>query len=138
LANARAPLCLCASLLLGCEVGASHEQRTPSASPEGFASAETIRLQRGMRSVEVHCALDCGNAQVELSRLQRDCVRDPQSTVHHVTENAPMIALGCCTESTSVFVEACGEESTLGACVRRWQTHCDRGELLEHAPAEGS
>ena len=123
-----------ACLLLGCT-----RTEPAAALPEpAFATAESLRIQRGMRAIDVLCALECGNAQVELSRLQRDCVRDPQSTVHHVTDRAPMIAIGCCTEAASVFTEACGDESTLGACIRRWSSHCERGELLEHqAPGAG-
>ena len=122
------------SILFGC----SREEPAIVLPEPAFATVEPVRIQRGMRAVDVHCALECGNAQVELSRLQRDCVRDPQSTVHHVTERAPMIALGCCTEAASVFTEACGDESTLGACIRRWSSHCERGEMLEHeAPGAG-
>lgn len=126
-----------ACLLFGCTREAPVAPLASDQPSPAFATSESLRVQRGMRDMDVHCALECGNAQVELSRLQRDCVRDPQSTVHHVTDRAPMIALGCCTEAASVFSEACGDEGLLGACIRRWASHCERGELLEHE-GEGS
>jgi len=88
-------------------------------------------VQRGQRWVEVRCELSCGPAQVELSRLQRDCVRDPSSNVHHVSERPAMIELGCCAEAWSVFIEGCGGEGSMGACVERWSRFCERGTLLE-------
>ena len=128
----RAPLLLAWALALGC-VGCQHREREdphPDQLP-GPASLEPVSVQRGMRVLEVRCERSCGPAQVELSRLQRSCVRDPTSTVHHLTEREAMIQLGCCSEARGAVAEACGDEGSMGACLDRWERHCERGELLE-------
>ncbi|GAB4214131.1 MAG: hypothetical protein OHK0013_38610 [Sandaracinaceae bacterium] len=119
------------ALSLGCD---HREVQAPPRPPDqrsGRASDEPVRLQRGRRVVEVHCELACGPAQVELSRLQRGCVRDPSSNVHHVSERPAMIHLGCCAEAEGLFTEACGAEGTMSACVSRWAALCQHGTLLE-------
>jgi hypothetical protein len=114
---------------LGCQ---HREREEPHADQrEGPASTEPIAVQRGMRALAVRCERSCGPAQVELSRLQRSCVRDPTSTVHHLSEREAMIQLGCCSEARGAVVEACGEEGSMAACFDRWERHCERGELLE-------
>jgi hypothetical protein len=112
--------------------GCSHREReTPRDQVPGLASPETVAVSRGMRTLEVRCERSCGPTQVELSRLQRSCVRDPNSTVHHLSERPPMIQLGCCSEARGAVAEACGAEASMGACLDRWASHCERGELLE-------
>lgn len=114
-------------------VGCGHRERDDGHADQvpQAASVEPITVRRGQRTVDVRCERSCGPAQVELSRLQRSCVRDPSSNVHHVSERPAMIALGCCTEARSVVAEACGDEGSMGGCLDRWARHCERGELLE-------
>ncbi len=120
-------------LSLASLVACEHRERpgAPVDQEPRAASPEPVSIRRGQRLLEVRCERSCGPAQVELSRLQRGCVSDPTSNVHHVSERPAMIQLGCCAESQSVFAEACGDEGTLGACLDRWARHCERGELLE-------
>lgn len=125
--------------MLGCALPACdrRERDEPHADQNVLAtSTEPATVRRGQRTVRVRCERRCGPAQVELSRLQRECVRDPSSTVHHITERAAMIQLGCCTEAASVYTEACERDSAApepatAACVTRWTRHCEQGELLE-------
>lgn len=117
--------------LSGCEHREVEAPRSPPGQARGLASPENVRVRRGQREVEVRCELACGPAQVELSRLQRGCVRDPSSNVHHVSERPAMIHLGCCAEAEGVFTEACGAEASMEGCVSRWAALCQQGTLLE-------
>ena len=108
------------------EIEPAHADQVP-----GTQTPEPVAVRRGQRVVSVRCERACGPAQVELSRMQRDCVRDPSSNVHHVSERPAMIELGCCAEAQSVFAEACGEEGSMGGCLARWSRFCERGTLLE-------
>jgi hypothetical protein len=118
-------------LSVGCEHRELEAPPEPVDRAAGRATDEPVRLQRGQRLVDVHCELACGPAQVELSRLQRGCVRDPSSNVHHVSERPAMVHLGCCAEAEGLFTEACGAEGAMGACVSRWAALCQQGTLLE-------
>jgi hypothetical protein len=115
----------------GCEHREVEAAPAPPGQAPGRATAESVRVQRGQRMIEVRCELACGAAQVELSRLQRGCVRDPSSNVHHISERPAMIHLGCCAEAEGVFTEACGAEGTMRGCVSRWASLCQGGTLLE-------
>jgi hypothetical protein len=119
------------ALSQGCEHREIEAPPAPPGQRAGRASEEPVRLRRGHRLVEVHCELACGPAQLELSRLQRGCVRDPASNVHHVSERPAMVHLGCCAEAEGLFTEACGAEAAMGACVSRWAALCQQGTLLE-------
>ena len=114
-------------------VACGHRERDEDHADQiaSSASPEPLTVRRGQRTIDVRCERSCGPAQVELSRLQRSCVRDPSSNVHHVTERPAMIELGCCSEARSVVAEACGDEGSMAGCLDRWVRHCERGELLE-------
>lgn len=82
----------------------------------------------GTREVHVRCALTCERAGGQLALLRDRCVSDPTSTPHHLDTSAPLIALGCCTEATTAYQQACDDQA-LTSCLSRWSAECESGRI---------